>query len=104
MADIHIHRPHTLGLESARHIARQWVEQAEQGFGMACTYQPGAAADTVGFSRSGVTGNLQVTADGFVLDAKLGFLLGAYKERIEAEIVKNLDSLMQAHGQGAACA
>nr|MCU0942584.1 polyhydroxyalkanoic acid system family protein [Hydrogenophaga sp.] len=30
------------------------------------------------------------------LDAKLGFLLGAFKDRIESEIVKNLDTLLAA--------
>jgi hypothetical protein len=35
-----------------------------------------------------------VTGDHFDLDAKLGFLLGAFKGRIEAEIVKNLDDLL----------
>ena len=46
------------------------------------------------FTRSGVNGTLLVTADHFNLDAKLGFLLGAFKDRIEAEIVKNLDDLL----------
>ena len=46
------------------------------------------------FTRSGVNGKLKVTADRFELDAKLGFLLGAFKERIESEIVKNLDTLL----------
>jgi hypothetical protein len=30
----------------------------------------------------------------FELDAKLGFLLGAFRDRIESEIVKNLDALL----------
>jgi hypothetical protein len=37
-----------------------------------------------------------VSADHFELDAKLGFLLGAFKEHIEGEIVKNLDQLLAA--------
>jgi putative polyhydroxyalkanoate system protein len=48
----------------------------------------------VQFARSGVNGTLRVSADHFELDAKLGFLLGAFKERIEGEIVKNLDELL----------
>ncbi|MBA4261594.1 MAG: polyhydroxyalkanoic acid synthase, partial [Comamonadaceae bacterium] len=32
--------------------------------------------------------------DHFELDARLGFLLGAFKDRIEDEIVKNLDGLL----------
>jgi hypothetical protein len=35
-----------------------------------------------------------VTSDHFDLNAKLGFLLGAFKDRIEGEIVKNLDALL----------
>ena len=35
-----------------------------------------------------------MSKDVFELDAKLGFLLGAFKDRIEGEIVKNLDTLL----------
>ncbi len=96
MADIHIEREHTLGLAAARKLAWQWAEQAENEFDMSCTYEEGKKADDVQFTRSGVSGCLHVTEDRFVLDAKLGFLLGAFKERIESEIVKNLDTLLAA--------
>ena len=94
MADIHIDRAHTLGLPEARQIACQWAEQAKAKFGMECTYEEGPTRDLVSFSRTGVHGTLSVTQDGFELQAKLGFLLGAFKEKIEAEIVRNLESLM----------
>ena len=94
MADIHIDRQHTLGLQAARQIAIQWAEQAEAQFGMECTYEEGTTSDLLSFSRTGVHGTLAVTKDGFELAAKLGFLLGAFKEKIEAEIVKNLDALI----------
>ena len=94
MAQIHIHREHQLGLAGARKIAWQWAEQAEADFGMACTYEEGDDADEVQFSRSGVSGTLKVSGDHFELDAQLGFLLGAFKDRIESEIVKNLDDLL----------
>jgi putative polyhydroxyalkanoate system protein len=96
MADIHIEREHTLGLAAARKLAWQWAEQAENEFDMSCTYEEGRKADEVQFTRSGVNGCLRVTEDRFVLDARLGFLLGAFKERIESEIVKNLDTLLAA--------
>ena len=96
MADLHIVREHTLGLPKARKIAFQWAEQAEAEFGMACTYNEGDTADEVSFSRSGVKGTLEVDASRFELHAQLGFLVGAFKHRIEAEIVKNLDSLLAA--------
>lgn len=94
MADLHILRRHALGLPTARKIAFQWAEHAEQEFGMTCTYEEGKAQDEVCFSRAGVDGTLHVTKDRFELNAKLGFLLGAFKLRIESEIVKNLDDLL----------
>jgi putative polyhydroxyalkanoate system protein len=94
LANVHILRKHTLGLAEARKIAFRWAEQAEKDFGMACTYEEGSTQDDVAFTRTGVSGSLKVTKDHFELDAKLGFLLGAFKERIEGEIVKNLDALL----------
>ena len=94
MADLHIVRKHTLGLAKARTIAFDWAEQVERDFSMECTYEEGRSADLVRFTRSGVQGELQVTKDHFALDARLGFLLGAFKGRIEAEIVKMLDALI----------
>lgn len=93
MADLHIVRKHALGLPAARKIAFEWAEQVENDLGMSCTYEEGRTADKVCFSRSGVQGELQVTKDTFELDAKLGFLIGAFKGRIEAEITRMLDKL-----------
>ena len=94
MANLHIRREHALSLAAARKIAFAWAEQVESEFGMQCTYEEGASEDRVVFTRSGVNGVLHVTGDHFDLDAKLGFLLGAFKGRIEEEIVKNLDKLL----------
>jgi putative polyhydroxyalkanoate system protein len=95
MADIRIERSHTLGLAEARKIAFQWAEQVEEKFDMQCSYEEGKTKDEVRFSRSGVEGDLTVTKDSFVLNAKLGFLLGAFKDKIEGEITKNLDDLLK---------
>ncbi len=94
MADIHIRRGHHLGLAGARKVAWQWAEQAEEKFDMSCTYEESDICDEVQFTRSGVTGTLKVAKDHFELDAQLGFLLGAFKNQIEDEIVKNLDTLL----------
>lgn len=94
MANLHIVREHHLGHAAARKVAYAWAEQAEAEFGMECTYEEGKAEDTVNFTRSGVNGTLQVSKNAFTLDATLGFLLGAFKDKIEAEIVKNLDTLL----------
>ena len=94
MPDINIHRDHTLGLARARKIAWQWAEDAEKKFDMECTVIEGETSDTVEFTRSGVSGRLIVAADHFDLEAKLGFLLGAFSKTIETEIEKNLDDLL----------
>jgi putative polyhydroxyalkanoate system protein len=94
VANLHILREHALGFAAARKIAFAWAEQVESEFDMECSYEEGKTSDTVTFTRSGVNGTLHVTKDRFELEAKLGFLLGAFKDRIEAEIVKNLDALL----------
>lgn len=101
MADIHIHRDHQLGLPKARKVALQWAEQAEAEFDMECTILEGETSDTVEFTRSGVKGELTVAANHFTLEAKLGFLLGAFSKKIEHEIEKNLDALLQKSAESA---
>jgi putative polyhydroxyalkanoate system protein len=92
--DIKIRRDHKLGLAKARKIAWQWAEDVEKRFDMACTVVEGELSDTVEFKRSGVNGRLIVAPDHFDLDAKLGFLLGAFSKTIETQIQKNLDVLL----------
>ena len=94
MAEIHIHRQHGLGLAQARKMAFQWAEQVEEEFDMECVYEEGDTTDEVSFKRSGVSGTLTVTPDSFELQARLGFFLGAFKDKIESEIVRNLDVLI----------
>ena len=94
MSDIRIHRDHSLGLAKARKVAWAWAEQVEQKFDMECTVIEGKTSDTVEFTRSGVNGTLTVAGDHFDLDAKLGFLLGAFSKTIESEIGKTLDQLL----------
>ena len=94
MADIYITRQHSMTLGEARKTAFKWAEEAEAKFDMACTYEEGIASDICSFTRSGVSGTMTVDKDTFVLTARLGFLLSAFKDRIESEIVKNLDALI----------
>lgn len=101
MAEIRIHRKHRLGLPKARKVAWQWAEDVEKNFAMECTVIEGEFSDTVEFTRSGVKGRLIVAADHFDLDAKLGFLLGAFRHTIESEIERNLDKLLDASAKKA---
>jgi putative polyhydroxyalkanoate system protein len=100
MPDIRIHRDHKLGLKKAREVAWQWAEEVEKKFDMECTVLEGETSDTVEFTRSGVNGTLIVAANHFDLNAKLGFLLGAFSKTIESEIEKNLDALLAKSGKG----
>ena len=100
MPDLTIRREHPLGLEPARRIARDWVRTATEKFGMDCEYREGEEGDQVSFARPGVSGELKVTGTAFELHAKLGFLLGAYKDRIEEQVSRNLDELLAQHAAG----
>lgn len=99
MPNIHIHRPHQLGLSAARSVAHTWAHKAEAKFGLACVYEEGPIQDVLHFSRAGVQGTLQVQADQFELAAELGFVFGAFQGRIEAEITAQLDKLLDAQPQ-----
>ena len=94
MAEIQLHRDHTLGLARARKVALKWAEHVEKQFAMECTILEGDTSDTVEFTRSGVSGSMEVSAAHFELQAKLGCLLGAFAGQIEAEIKRQLDDAL----------
>ena len=100
MPDIHIHREHHLGFKEARKVAFSWAEKAEEKFDMECTYEEGEKEDLLTFTRAGVKGTLLVDAHQFEMKAQLGFLFGAFKDRIEAEIGEQLDALLNAPHPG----
>jgi putative polyhydroxyalkanoate system protein len=102
MSTLHIHREHHLGLAKARKIAWAWAEDAESRLGMECTVYEGEDSDTIEFQRSGVKGELIVSADTFELQAKLGLLLGALRGTIEKEIEQELDKLLAGASKPAA--
>lgn len=102
MPGLEISREHRLGLARAREIADVWVLQAEQDYAMECEIERGDAGDTVRFRRTGVSGELQVSADRFELTAQLGLLLGAFSQKIERAIAGNLDRLLGAADAGEA--
>ncbi len=94
MPDLNIERTHSLGLPKAREIAQRWLEQAQAEWGMDCECEPGETQDVMRMSRSGISGSLTVSASRFDLQLKLGFLLGAYADKIEQKIRQNLDELL----------
>ncbi|MFN4361572.1 MAG: polyhydroxyalkanoic acid system family protein [Hylemonella sp.] len=91
MAEIHIHRAHGLAWDAALGLAQDWQTQAEQDWGLHCTAQAGEGLHHIAFERPGLQGRLQVSGDAFELQLTLGFLLSAYRARIEAELQQRLD-------------
>jgi putative polyhydroxyalkanoate system protein len=94
MADLHLHRDHTLGLARARKVALKWAEDVEKDLDMECTIIEGDDSDVLEFRRTGVDGRMIVAATYFDLEAKLGFLLKAFVGKIEAEVGKQLDAAL----------
>jgi len=95
VADIRIVREHGLGLERARRLAWRWGEVAQKKLEMECTYDEEVGGDVLRFRRPGASGELKVAADRFELHARLGLLLGVFRGKIESEIVRNLDELLE---------
>jgi putative polyhydroxyalkanoate system protein len=87
MADISLQRKHKLGLKKAKEAAQKVADELAESFDMESEWE----GNTLSFERSGVSGKLVVTKDGVVVDAKLGFLLSAFKPKIEEQINKNFD-------------
>ena len=106
MPTLRITRQHTLSLAQARSIAHQWVQDAKRDFGMETSLDKvvdtgsGSLAalphsvERWTFKRSGVHGSLVTSAQSFELELHLGFLLGAFQDKIKQQIEKNLDQLL----------
>lgn len=73
-------------------MAHQWARDAERDFGMETVLDKTTERCT--FKRSGVHGSLVTSAQRFELELHLGFLLGAFKDKIKQQIEHNLDQLL----------
>ncbi len=87
MADINLHRKHKLGLKKAKDAAQKVADDLAESFDMESEWD----GNTLSFSRSGVKGAMVVTKDAISVDAQLGFLLSAFKPKIEEHINSNFE-------------
>ncbi len=98
MPNLHITRQHNLSLDKARAIAQQWALDAERDFGMETSLvmvtDNFQTAERWNFKRTGVHGSLVTSAQSFELELHLGFLLGAFQDKIKQQIEQNLDQLL----------
>lgn len=88
MARIHLQREHTLGLKKAKAAAQKVADEMSREFGMTCEWE----GNTLYFERTGVTGELCVSKSQIEMTAELGFLLSAFKARIEEQVHRNFDA------------
>ena len=95
---LHITRQHTLSLDKARAIAQQWALDAERDFGAEISLVLGTGdpktVDRWNFKRAGAHGSLATSSQSFELHLHLGFLLGAFQDKIKQQIEQNLDQLL----------
>jgi putative polyhydroxyalkanoate system protein len=87
MSTIELKRDHALGLKKAKAAAQRVADEMEREFGMDCEWD----GNVLRFQRTGVSGELVVQRAHVEVHAKLGFLLAAFKGRIEETIHRNFD-------------
>lgn len=87
---IRIHHPHNLGLDKARKLASEWMQNGVEQYRLTCDYTQGECGDEVRISRVGLEGVLGVYPDHYTLDLKLGFLLRTFSRQIESTVKDNL--------------
>ena len=87
MTDIDIHRSHAIPLKDAKARVERIAERIAERFDV----DYGWKGNTLQFTRSGVDGQIAVTAKDMRVMVRLGFLLFALKSSIEKEIDRVID-------------
>lgn len=87
MATIRIHRQHALGLGKARKAVDKVAKGIRERFEIDAVWN----RNTLEFSRSGVEGEITISASTVSVHASISFLLLPIKSTIEQEIRRYLD-------------
>jgi len=87
MADIHVIRKHGFPPKKARAATEQIAVKLAEEFSLSYEW----AGNVLNFSRSGVSGHIEVHKKDIEIHVKLGFLMGALKGRIEREMRRFCD-------------
>lgn len=87
MASIDIHHAHSLTPAKARQAVQEVAEKISSKLGAEYRWE----GDVLHFKRSGVDGHIALAPKALHVTAQLGFLFGAMKGPIEAEIKRVLD-------------
>ncbi len=90
MSEIHLSKSHKLGLKKAKAKVDKLAEQLAEDFDLESEWD----GNTLNFQRTGISGQLEVTKDHIELSMKLGFLMAAFKPKIEEQLKANLDKFL----------
>ncbi len=90
MSEILLNKKHKLGMTKAKAKVNKLAKQLETDYDLQSQWE----GDTLVFERAGVSGHLAVTKDEVTLQMKLGFLMAAFKPKIEEQLKNNLDKLI----------
>jgi putative polyhydroxyalkanoate system protein len=86
MADISIVQEHQLTPGKAREAAQRVADKIAGEYGLACEWQ----GDVLRFECSGVQGSLTLDKQQVEMVIRLGFMMSAFAETIEAKVAENL--------------
>lgn len=87
MSRIYLRREHELTPKAARKKVERVAEVLSKRFDAACEWK----GDVLSISHPSVNGKVVVGANDVVVEAKLGFLLAMFRDRIDEELVRILD-------------
>ena len=97
MADIKMIKYHELPVAKAKQLVQKAADDLGEEYDLTSEWH----GDTLRFHRSGVEGQMKVTAAEIHLDVTLGFLLRPFKAKFVEHIEHNFDRLL-AHAHKAA--
>lgn len=92
MSDIHVHRPHTLGLAEARALLRRWQPMAEDKLALHCTLAEDAGGATLTFARMGARGTFRASAETFEIACTLGLIFKPMRSHFQKTTEAYLDA------------
>jgi putative polyhydroxyalkanoate system protein len=87
MSKIHLRREHDLTPKAARKKVERVAEVLAKRFDAECLWK----GDVLSVNHPSVNGKVTVGKDDVVVEAKLGFLVAMFRDRIDEELVRILD-------------
>jgi len=88
MSRIHLRRGHDLTTKAARQKVDRMADALGKRFDAECRWK----GDVLSIEHSSVSGKVVVGKDEIVVEAKLGFLLAMFRDRVDEELVRILDA------------